>query len=81
MSMNLIYKYTVKSKSFNLLEFEYQTSTEVTYKVLATNDKSLQLKIIEEDLVRLGYSEEHRVALLQDMAETLKDEHITLSII
>ncbi len=47
MSMNIVVR-TVNDRAF--IEFPYQTSTELTYKVMNEPDKSKQLQLFIDDL-------------------------------
>ena len=72
MSMNLIYDIIdEKGEYIASSEFPIQTQTELTMKVLATNDKSEQIKILEE------YYKDN-IDLISGIKYKLKNPHIIL---
>ena len=85
MSMNLIFD-VKDSTTGACVDFPYQTSTEITYAVLAKTDPVERLEIIVGDLNRWLLSDgpdevEYRQQMIQTIARMLNDPALELTLI
>lgn len=56
MSMNLLYEIETKNGRIIYEDFEFQTPTNLTYEVLATEDKKEQFEIIKAYIIKNNIS-------------------------
>ena len=78
MSMNIIYEIQGKNRVF-YQDFEFQTPTQLTYKILAQETKEEQLKVIYEYMQQTFADDvEYMDILYNRIKENLLDEYTVL---
>ena len=80
MSMNLIFEY--KGKGGGFFEFPFQTSTDLTFRVLNKQTKKEQIEEIQNALKEIQWmDDEYRQSIMDEVEQKLSDELIKLSMI
>lgn len=80
MSMNLAFK--IRSKNMtHIVDFPFQTPTNLTYKVLAANTTDERITLIADQLRAWSWSADEVKVLLDQIRTMLNDEDLTLIMI
>ena len=77
MSMNLIFE----TKDGHVVDFPFQTPTELTYKVLNEESQELRIKLVKGQIDRWDLDEGYRDALYSEVEKLMTDPTLTLSMI
>jgi hypothetical protein len=77
MSMNLVFE----TKSHHIIDFPFQTPTNLTYSVLALKTNEERLKLLQEHIEKCGWDSDIKVQVMEEIKSLMASPELKLSYI